>query len=72
MSNNNDEEEFSTAVLIFAHYLNINIETESDLIYIAEKALRKLPKDWELGIGDGEDNNGIPYFFNTQTGRLYK
>ena len=57
-----------TAVLIFAHFLGIDIETEHHLLYIAQDALspKGLPKGWELGIGDG-DNDGIPYFFNTIT-----
>lgn len=57
-----------TAVLIFAHFLGIDIETEHHLLYIAQDALsvKGLPKGWELGIGDG-DNDGIPYFFNTET-----
>lgn len=63
-----EEEELKTAVLIFAHYLGINIDNEAELLYIAEDALKKLPKGWELGIGDGDDNGGIPYFFNGETG----
>ena len=57
-----------TAVLIFAHFLGIDIETEHHLLYIAQDALsaKGLPKGWELGIGEGE-NEGIPYFFNTET-----
>jgi len=57
-----------TAVLIFAHFLGIDIESEHHLLYIAQDALssKGLPKGWELGIGDGE-NDGIPYFFNTET-----
>ena len=43
------DEEFNSAVLIFAHYLGIDLENESELIYIASNALSKLPKGWKLG-----------------------
>ena len=62
-----DEADISTAVLVFAHYLGIDLETEQELLPIAENALRNLPAGWELGIGDG-DNAGIPYFFNESSG----
>ena len=62
-----NEADITTAVLVFAHYLGIDLETESELLPIAEKALRNLPQGWELGIGDNE-NAGIPYFFNESTG----
>ena len=62
-----DEADFNTAVLVFAHYLGIDLESEKELLPIAENALRNLPQGWELGIGDG-DNAGIPYFFNESTG----
>ena len=62
------DEEFQTAVLVFAHYLGINLETEKKLIYIAEDALNNLPSDFELGIGEeGSDAAGVPYFFNVKT-----
>ena len=62
------EEDFHTAVLVFAHFIGIDIENEQHLLYIAEDALSKkgLPAGWELGIGD-DANKGIPYFFNTET-----
>jgi hypothetical protein len=44
------DEEFNSAVLIFAHYLGIDLENESELIYIASDALNKLPKGWKLGL----------------------
>ena len=62
-----DEADISTAVLVFAHYLGIDLEKEQEHLPIAEKALRNLPEGWELGIGDG-DNAGIPcfsYLFST-------
>ncbi len=64
-----EDDEISTAVLIFAHFLGIDVETEQHLLYIAEDALSRkgLPAGWNLGIGDN-DNDGIPYFFNTETG----
>ena len=62
-----EEADFNTAVLVFAHYLGIDLESEKELLPIAESALRNLPQGWELGIGDG-DNAGIPYFFNESTG----
>ena len=68
MSKAAEDDEVSTAALIFAHFLGIDIEKEHHLLYIAEDALSKrgLPAGWELGIGEG-DNDGIPYFFNTET-----
>ena len=62
-----DEADISTAVLVFAHYLGIDLESEQELLPIAENALRNLPTGWALGIGDG-DNAGIPYFFNEDSG----
>ena len=59
--------EFNTAVYVFAHYLGIDLEKEQSLLSIAETALRTLPDGWSLGIGDG-DNEGIPYFFNEDSG----
>ena len=59
--------EFNTAVYVFAHYLGIDLEKEQSLLSIAETALRTLPDGWSLGIGDG-DNEGIPYFFNEESG----
>jgi hypothetical protein len=67
MSDALDEADLKTAVLVFAHYLGIDIETEQELLKIAENALKTLPPGWELGIGDGT-NAGIPYFFNESTG----
>lgn len=61
------KEQFDNAVLVFAHYLGINIEKEEELLEIAKNALLHLPYGWELGIGEEEDNTGIPYFFNTET-----
>ena len=61
------ETEFNTAVFVFAHYLGIDLEKEQALLPVAEKALRTLPEGWSVGIGDG-DNEGIPYFFNEETG----
>lgn len=43
--------DLSAAVLIFAHYLGIDLETEQDLLKVAENALKNLPQGWELGIG---------------------
>jgi hypothetical protein len=67
MSDALDEADVKTAVLVFAHYLGIDLETEQELLKIAENALKTLPPGWELGIGDGT-NAGIPYFFNESSG----
>jgi hypothetical protein len=61
-----NDEEFHTAALVFAHYIGIDLDNEPELISIAEEALDDLPPDWELGIGEG-DNQGIPYYFNVKT-----
>lgn len=63
----NSRSDISTAVLVFAHSLGIDIESEPYLLHIAEYALRNLPPNWQLGIGEG-DNAGIPYFFNEESG----
>jgi hypothetical protein len=61
------DKELETAVLVFAHYLGIDIEKERDLIDIAQEALEDLPDGWQLGIGE-DDSAGIPYFYNDDTG----
>lgn len=61
------KDERRTAVLVFAHYLGIDIDTEPDLVAIAEEALDNLPEGWQLGLGEDE-NAGIPYFYNDVTG----
>lgn len=66
MGDDISEEEFNTAVLVYAHYLGINLEEERELISIAEEALKTLPEGWELGVGDG-DAAGIPYFYEIET-----
>lgn len=62
-------EDFHTAVLVFAHFIGIDIENEQHLLYIAEDALSKkgLPAGWAIGIGENE-SKGIPYFYNEETG----
>jgi hypothetical protein len=40
------------------------LETEAELLYVAEDALNDLPDGWELGIGEGS-SAGIPYFYDT-------
>jgi hypothetical protein len=64
-----DAEDFHTAVLVFAHFIGIDIENEQHLLYIAEDALSKkgLPAGWAIGIGENE-SKGIPYFYNEETG----
>lgn len=66
MSSGISETEMHTAVLVFAHYLGIDIDNDPEMIRIAEDALKNLPSGWELGIGEHE-NAGIPYFFNLAT-----
>ena len=63
------DDQLNTAILIFAHFLGIDVETERHLLYIAQDALgiKGLPAGWNLGFGEGE-HDGIPYFFNTETG----
>ena len=59
--------DFENAVLVFAHYLGIDIDNEPELIEVARNALMHLPPNYELGVGEEEDNKGIPYFFNLET-----
>jgi hypothetical protein len=54
-------------ILVFAHFLGIDLENETELIAIAENALKSLPSGWELGVGDSGDTAGVPYFFNNAT-----
>lgn len=63
-------EDFHTAVLVFAHFIGIDIENELHLLYIAEDALSKkgLPSGWAIGIGENESKAPIPYFYNEETG----
>lgn len=61
------EEELETAVILFAHYLEVDVEKESCLIPVVRDAMMDLPKGWEIGIGEGE-HKGIPFFFNEATG----
>ena len=70
MGSRSDEEakRLTTAKLVFAHYLGINIDTEGDLLYIAEEAFINLPPGWDYGIGE-DDNEGIPYFYHSETER---
>lgn len=63
-----DSKELQTAVLVFAHYLGIDLDTEQELLSIAEEAFDQLPPGWEFGIGEGE-HAGIPYFYNAATGQ---
>ena len=58
-----------TAVLVFAHFIGIDIEHEQHLCaYCIRRSLKEGIAGGleELGIGD-EANKGIPYFFNTET-----
>ena len=34
------------AVYVYANYLGIDINTEQDLIHIAQRALTELPENW--------------------------
>jgi hypothetical protein len=62
-----EDKDINTAVMVFAHYIGIDLDSEPDLIWIAEEAFDKLPEGWEFGIGDGE-HAGIPFFYNSVTG----
>jgi len=60
------KQELAGAIRVFAHYLGINVDTELDLMSVAEEAFYDLPEDWEIGIG--EEHKGMPYFYNSKTG----
>jgi hypothetical protein len=47
------EKDLDAAILVFAHYLGIDISSpeQKHLISIAEEAFRNIPEGWELGIG---------------------
>lgn len=62
------DKDLDTAVLVLAHVLGIDIENEGYLLKIAKDALKNLPANTELGIGEGE-NAGIPFYFNVVTGK---
>ena len=66
----NDEEEIEDyipvqTVHLFAHsVLGIDLETEQDLLFVAEDALHQLPAGWQVHI---EQTNMLAYFFNEAT-----
>ncbi|KAJ1422986.1 hypothetical protein B484DRAFT_420780, partial [Ochromonadaceae sp. CCMP2298] len=62
-----EEDQMATALRVFAHYLGVDLETEQELLSVAEEAFYDLPQDWEVGIGEGEQA-GIPYFYNSVSG----
>lgn len=62
-----DEKDLSTAIMVFAHYIGIDLDHESELLWVAEEAFDNLPDGWEVGIGEGE-HAGIPFFYNSNTG----
>jgi hypothetical protein len=65
-------EDITTAILVFANHIGIDINKDEGLMYIANESLKDLPDGWELGVGaEGMDNAGIPYFFNTETEERY-
>ena len=66
MSSAEEKKALNTAILVFAHYLGIDLDSEDDLLFIAEEAFENLPAGWEFGISEGEVE-GIPYFFNAVT-----
>lgn len=60
-----DDPLFQQAVRDHAEYLGIDPNVHSKYLYIAEEALvAPLPADWERG----ESEEGVPYYFNTETG----
>ena len=54
-----------TAVLAYAQYLGIDLDTEDHLVHIAKQALKDLPDGWEVCIGEEGDIENLPYFYNT-------
>lgn len=62
-----DEELIKNAVYVLAHYLGIDLEKESHLVWIAEEALDNLPPGWEFGVSDEGEHAGLPYFYNSET-----
>jgi hypothetical protein len=57
-----------TAAIFYAHVLGIDIDREKDLLPIAEKAMRDLPKGWSVEISDeNSEHPGVPYFHNSTT-----
>ena len=65
-----EQSNFSVAtVMIFSHNIGIDINSEESLFFIAKDALTNLPDNWEVSVAeDGEENEGIPYFYNLLTG----
>ena len=49
-----EKSEIAAAILVFAHYLGIDLESpqQRHLISIAEEAFQNIPDGWELGIGE--------------------
>jgi hypothetical protein len=59
---------FRTSICVFAYYIGIDLKNEKNLLWIAEEAIEQLPEDWEYGVIDEGENEGIPYFFHSITG----
>ena len=45
------EKDLKTAILVFAHYLGIDLDSQQHLLYIAKEAFDNLPDGWDFGIG---------------------
>jgi hypothetical protein len=57
-----------TVILVYAHYLKLDVDKEKDLLWIARQALTELPEGWEVLWNDaGEENDHVPYFHNLLT-----
>ena len=51
----------------YAGYLEIDLDTEEDLLWVAERALTELPGGWDVYVDDEGENAGVPYFYDHNT-----
>jgi hypothetical protein len=51
----------------YAGYLEIDLDTEEDLLWVAERALTELPDGWDVYVDDEGENAGVPYFYDNNT-----
>ena len=60
-----NEGSFAAAVLEHAHFLGIDVDTDSELLYLAEECLLSPPPEPWVQY---ESDQGIPYYVSKTTG----
>lgn len=57
--------DYETAALVLAQYIGVDVESEPELLKVAEDALHDLPYGWTVSVAEGE-NQGIPYYIDSK------